>query len=1726
MEEPMQNKIITEEEMEKIMRVLKKEEEVLKQEQIYINELNEKLEKIKDISLKNDEHDEYPYHCSRCSQAFSKIYLYFIPFSYCITCKKRICRRTLNGVSGSWFDAGKTVNPNLNVKTFFPSLSLSSTPKPLKFKTSDTSLLNVFEPENIISLERRPSSASVISDKQNSSYNLNSILSSPLHQPQNSSAVAQEEIYGSKQESEILNKSLKKSNSHLHSHSNIFHLKKSSSNNDFDFFQIKKNTEFSFVPDNFNDLKMELSVNEKIPIGNVSEEIGKNHQLDSLAELSHSTDVNVFSSSPPAVVIESAHSSKINVKESTQPDSPATPHSSLNNIETHSKFSVSSDNIQLTSTSEGLNKSADNFNANGILHGMIRIEKIDENCILKIKVVEATDLRPIGTSTTVSSYVLCQFGSQNSKIFKKKTSTVHDCSAPIWGETFEFVYPTHDLKNLLIFLLVNKPTERKSFKSMLKKTDFDEKVYGSVRIGSANYLSEEEKNIWKQLNQNNENGVADWIDFKIDLKRVDTMQTGSSQQLASNTSATDITQEDTPQRILSPIIDDSMSYNSISSLYYGDSTISGLLKIFLKYSQSNTSLTVTLQRAENLSPPTKIGLNCKVFAKCKLIPKSGHNDSKKTILSKNPTDPEWNSSFIFKINPTLLEDTILISDVFRTEKIMSNIFLGQVALPIGPIIGANGQELIDGYSENYKLSYKVPSANYGFRGIISLSLRFNPISYDGQYGNLEIRILKVSNLKMGDKSTPLDSYVTCILLPNTEKNSRKTSPIVKKTSDPEYKFCFSYQNVSIIELKSNRCLEITIWASKSIFLGGNRVGSSFDSYSENWQDSSEIESNLWNQMLEKPKEWIYGSFPLRYTMISQLLYPILKENVRKLWSEYVSKTGAILSFDIMYSTTDQPSFTIEIHNIDGISIGNIPLFCKVLFHVKGIVSKNHTQYLEQQSENTWNKQVIFPFTCPAQTTGIEIRIKTISDDKTKKNACTVLGRILLSNGLNSNEWNLPSSDEIIFFNKLIEQPNIKHSAQFRLYNYFKPKNISRKSDKKLITLKKTESSIKINQSSHKKVKSNLQIDSLTSEISNTNPLQYHKSLVIDIIPISKSSVIKAVSMDNRVESSEKLHTVLEKKIPPTSIFNTLYLLCVQKLRKPWIKYLHFLQIRLIIQLVLEYMLIIDNSALKMTTDNIDPNISTELDQISQHVTASVSPCVDENKDNKPYFSEIHPHLVDIITILPKQLDQDKIQLSDISHPVEAASVDPNPSTIRISETSITDNKDIIPVYDVIDISETKQNEPESVLTPELLKNSVDSDPNIVLNLKSTTSIIESISPQNMVQTSVEIEIPKQLQTGAILESSDLCNALKEDLSAIISVDSGNINVSDKNKTILTEISQISSITLEPPESTGMVEDKNIPDAIQEPVSEDFSQFAEKLVVSIDGTSQTLSSSSDLRDESETAPGYPLKHHDSRSSARSSLLKQFEDDNISSTVSFYTVTTITGQILYFINSVDLKLRKIIITIYHKSFARNVFLGQVIIPMDETLNEILKRGYIENWYHLSEKSKLTEIKTEHNNNGEFHFAINIINITETPIKKYKKNSKINDCTLNIKILDAKNIATLTPVPSAICKVYLLNGKSKSNKKTTIVAHNKSGSFLWNEIISYEICRENFEDYGILVKILDQQKTSYIVGSINLNNGSKKFSWQDACGMETEAWNSLKTDKEEYKEFTVQLRTGSDK
>ena len=107
------------------------------------------------------------------------------------------------------------------------------------------------------------------------------------------------------------------------------------------------------------------------------------------------------------------------------------------------------------------------------------------------------------------------------------------------------------------------------------------------------------------------------------------------------------------------------------------------------------------------------------------------------------------------------------------------------------------------------------------------------------------------------------------LLPYKKGKSKYKTPIIKRTLNPTFDHKFSYEEVSLEELKE-KVLEIAIYdfdrASTDDFLGGVRLG--LGTSSNEWDDATKDESQIWQTMLSRSNVWIQVVVPLRSKMVS------------------------------------------------------------------------------------------------------------------------------------------------------------------------------------------------------------------------------------------------------------------------------------------------------------------------------------------------------------------------------------------------------------------------------------------------------------------------------------------------------------------------------------------------------------------------------------------------------------------------------------------------------------------------------------------------------------------------------------------------------------------------------------------------------------------------------------------------------------------------------------------
>ena len=142
-------------------------------------------------------------------------------------------------------------------------------------------------------------------------------------------------------------------------------------------------------------------------------------------------------------------------------------------------------------------------------------------------------------------------------------------------------------------------------------------------------------------------------------------------------------------------------------------------------------------------------------------------------------------------------------------------------------------------------------------------------------GTLFIRVNNAEGLLSTDLTGDTNPFVRCFLLPNTTRNGKRKSKVIKKELNPVWNEDYFYELVSHQDLHTKRVLEITVWDSDrrgmNSFMGGIRLGPLMDQENEmapEWMDSSKEEASHWNQMLVRTGEWVEWKHALRSSMTS------------------------------------------------------------------------------------------------------------------------------------------------------------------------------------------------------------------------------------------------------------------------------------------------------------------------------------------------------------------------------------------------------------------------------------------------------------------------------------------------------------------------------------------------------------------------------------------------------------------------------------------------------------------------------------------------------------------------------------------------------------------------------------------------------------------------------------------------------------------------------------------
>ncbi|XP_063794417.1 synaptotagmin-like protein 4 isoform X2 [Pseudophryne corroboree] len=324
---------------------------------------------------------------------------------------------------------------------------------------------------------------------------------------------------------------------------------------------------------------------------------------------------------------------------------------------------------------------------------------------------------------------------------------------------------------------------------------------------------------------------------------------------------------------------------SMMSIYseagdYGNVIVTGEIMFSLKYDGKTQILSIGVKECRNLAHGDEAKRRSNPYVKSYLLPDKSRQGKRKTTIKRNTTNPLYGETLQYIVPESVLLMRTLQLSVWHHDRFGRNTFLGEVNLPLDswnfdstieeclPLHGKGNAD--PGYMSNYKgdlvvsLKYIPPSKS------TSGSERRKSKSDEG--GELQVWIKEAKNLTAVKPGGTSDSFVKGYLLPIKGRNTKRKTPVMKKSLNPHYNHTFVYNGIKPEDLQ-NMCLELTVWdrepLSSNDFLGGVRLGPGtgfFNGQPVDWMDSTGEELSLWKKMRQYPGSWAEGTLQLRPSM--------------------------------------------------------------------------------------------------------------------------------------------------------------------------------------------------------------------------------------------------------------------------------------------------------------------------------------------------------------------------------------------------------------------------------------------------------------------------------------------------------------------------------------------------------------------------------------------------------------------------------------------------------------------------------------------------------------------------------------------------------------------------------------------------------------------------------------------------------------------------------------------
>ncbi|XP_075690628.1 synaptotagmin-like protein 4 [Rhinoderma darwinii] len=324
---------------------------------------------------------------------------------------------------------------------------------------------------------------------------------------------------------------------------------------------------------------------------------------------------------------------------------------------------------------------------------------------------------------------------------------------------------------------------------------------------------------------------------------------------------------------------------SMMSIYseagdFGNVIVTGEIMFSMKYDPKTQILSIVVKECRNLAYGDDLKRRSNPYVKSYLLPDKSRQGKRKTTIKRNTTNPLYGETLQYIVPESILLSRTLQLSVWHHDRFGRNTFLGEVNLPLDYW---NFDSMMDECLPLHGKGTADAGTLSSYKGELVVSLKYIPPSKStggsekrkskaDEGGELQVWIKEAKNLTAVKPAGTSDSFVKGYLLPIKSRNTKRKTPVMKKSLNPHYNHTFVYNGIKPEDLQ-NTCLELTVWdrepLSSNDFLGGVRMGPGtglYDGQPVDWMDSTGEELSLWTKMRQYPGSWAEGTLQLRPTM--------------------------------------------------------------------------------------------------------------------------------------------------------------------------------------------------------------------------------------------------------------------------------------------------------------------------------------------------------------------------------------------------------------------------------------------------------------------------------------------------------------------------------------------------------------------------------------------------------------------------------------------------------------------------------------------------------------------------------------------------------------------------------------------------------------------------------------------------------------------------------------------